>query len=279
MTAESSLPKFPAPSRRLRLGFVGGGEGALIGEVHANGARLSNRWEIVAGALSSTPERALRSGKQWMLPADRIYANFHEMAEEEARRPDPIDAVCIATPNHMHHPVAVAFLERGFDVISDKPLTTNLADALDLVRRQREAGLVFGVTYAYAAHSMVRQAREMMRTDMLGEIRQIHVEYFREWALGLSEGAPGKPRRLDPARVGPAFTVFDIGTHAMHLATFATGLELEQVRAMFAVSGRPKALEDTAFMHLRFVVRLREAPPCEGLASITGELKFKSSLT
>lgn len=252
MAEDASLPRFPAPSRRLRLGFVGGGEGALIGEVHANGARLSNRWEIVAGALSSNPERALRSGREWMLPADRVYTDFREMAASEARRSDGIDAVCIATPNHLHHPVAAAFLENGVDIISDKPLTTTLSDALDLVRRQRETGLVFGVTYAYAAHVMVRQAREMIRAGMLGDIRQIHVEYFQEWALNLTDETPGKPWRLDPAKVGPAFTVFDIGTHAMHLATFTTGLEPEQVRAMFSVSGKPKALEDTAFMHLRF---------------------------
>jgi predicted dehydrogenase len=252
MAEGTASVRFPAPSRLLRLGFVGGGEGALIGEVHASGARLSNRWQIVAGALSSNPDRALRSGREWRLPPDRIYADFREMAAREAARPDGVDAVCIATPNHLHHAVATAFLDSGIDVISDKPLTTNLTDALDLVRRQRETGLVFGVTYAYAAHVMVRQAREMIRAGMLGDIRQIHAEYFQEWAIGLTGQGANKPWRLDPTKVGSAFTVFDIGTHTMHLASFATGLEVEQVRAMFAVSGQPKALEDTAFMHLRF---------------------------
>jgi predicted dehydrogenase len=152
----------------------------------------------------------------------------------------------------LHHPVAAAFLDNGIDVISDKPLTTNLADALDLVRRQRETGLVFGVTYAFAAHVMVRQAREMIRAGLVGDVRQIHVEYFQEWAVDLTDEGPTKPWRLDPAKVGPAFTVFDVGTHAIHLASFATGLEVEQVRALFAVSGKPKRLEDTAFMHLQF---------------------------
>jgi predicted dehydrogenase len=252
MADMQSIPRFPAPSRLLRLGFVGGGEGALIGEVHANGARLSNRWQIVAGALSSDSERAQRSGKKWMLSPDRIYTDFREMAAAEAKRGDGIDAVCIATPNHLHHPVAAAFLDHGVDVISDKPLTTNLADALDLVRRQRETGLVFGVTYAFAAHVMARQAREMIRAGMLGQIRQVHVEYFQEWAIDVTDKDATKPWRLDPARVGPAFTVFDIGPHAQHLASFVTGLELNEVRAMFAVSGKPKELEDTAFMHLRF---------------------------
>ncbi len=247
-----SVPDFPAPSRLLRLGFVGGGEGALIGAVHANGARLSNRWRIVAGALSSDPERARRSGRAWMLDEDRIYTDYRDMARREAVRPDGIDAVVIATPNHLHHAAAAAFMDAGIDVISDKPLTVTLDDALDLVRRQRESGLVFGVTYAYASHAMARQAREMIRAGLLGELRQIHVEYFQEWAIGVSGEAGERPWRLDPAVVGPSFTTGDIGTHAMHLAAFATGRDVESVRAQFHVSGRPKELEDTAFMHLRF---------------------------
>jgi predicted dehydrogenase len=124
MADETRNPRFPAPSRLLRLGFVGGGEGALIGEVHASGARLSNRWQIVAGALSSDPQRARHSGKDWMLPSDRIYTDFREMAAKEAQRADGIDAVCIATPNHLHHTVAAALLDHGIDIISDKPLPT-----------------------------------------------------------------------------------------------------------------------------------------------------------
>lgn len=252
MSANAFSAKLPAPSRLLKLGFVGGGEGALIGDVHANGARLSNRWQIVAGALSSDPERALRSGRQWMLAEDRIYPDFREMARIEASRPDGIDAVVIATPNHLHYPVACAFLDAGIHVISDKPLTTNLDDAVDLLKRQRESGLVFGVTYAYAGHSMVRQAKEMIRQGMLGEVRQVHVEYFQEWAINLTDANGEIPWRLDSKKVGGAFTVFDIGTHAMHLATFTTGLDVEQVRSSFHVTGKPKPLEDTAFMHLRY---------------------------
>ena len=244
---------FPLPSRRLRLGFVGGGQGALIGQVHANGARLSNRWEIVAGALSSEPERALRSGREWMLSKDRIYTDYRDMAVKEARREDGIDAVVIATPNHLHHDVALAFMDGGIDIICDKPLTTNLAEALNLVRRQRQTGLVFGVTYAYASHVMVRQFREMVRAGEIGEIKQVHVEYFQEWAVSLTdEGSDGVPWRLNPDKVGPTFTVGDIGTHAAHLAAFVTDKDLESVRADFHVSGKPKKLEDTAFMHVRF---------------------------
>jgi predicted dehydrogenase len=244
---------FPSPARRMRLGFVGGGQGALIGQIHANGARLSNRWEIVAGALSSDPERARQSGVEWMLSEDRIYTDYRHMAASESKREDGIDAVVIATPNHLHHNVALTFMDAGIDVISDKPLATNLPDALHLVQRQRETGLIFAVTYAYASHVMVRQFREMIRAGEIGEIKQVHVEYFQEWAVSLTdEGGDGVPWRLDPDKVGPAFTVGDIGTHAAHLAAFATGKDLESVRADFHVSGKPKQLEDTAFMHLRF---------------------------
>ncbi len=246
-------PRFAPPSRRLRLGFVGGGRGAFIGEVHANGARLSNRFDIVAGALSSDPETARLSGADWRLPPDRVYSSYLEMAEREAARPDGIDAVAITTPNHTHHPIAAAFLDKGIDVICDKPLTSALGDALDLVERQRRSGLVFAVTYSFAAHAMVRQARAMVREGAVGQVRQVHVEYFQEWALPapatLSKGAEW---RLDRSRVGAGFTTGDIGTHAYHLACFVSGLAAEQVRADFHVSGYPKPMEDTAFMHLRF---------------------------
>jgi predicted dehydrogenase len=169
------------------------------------------------------------------------------MAASEAARPDGIDAVVIATPNNTHHAIARAFMEHGIDVISDKPLTTSLADALDLVALQRQTGLVFGVTYAYAAHAMVRQARQMIADGAIGAVRQIHVEYFQEWAIGLAEAW-----RLDTSKVGAAFTTGDIGTHAHHLASFVTGLEMTALRAEFHVSGTPKPLEDTAFMHVRF---------------------------
>lgn len=244
--------QFPKPSRRLRLGFVGGGQGALIGEVHANGARLSNRWDIVAGALSSNPERAQASGKAWMLDDERIYCDYQTMARAEAARKDGIEAVAIVTPNYLHAPIAKAFMEVGIDIISDKPLTTNLNEALDLAKLQAETGLVFGVTYAYSAHVMVRQAREMVRRGDLGELRQIHVEYFQDWAMAVTDQGDNTPWRLDTAKNGASFTVGDIGTHAEHLARFVSGLRLEALRADFHVTGKPKALEDTAFMQLRF---------------------------
>lgn len=238
---------FPRPKRRLRLGIVGGGRGSFIGPVHANGARLSGRWDIVAGALSSRAEVAIDSGRDWFLPDDRIYTDFQTMAASEAARPDGIDAVAITTPNATHHAIARAFMEHGVDVIADKPLTTNLDEALDLVRLQRETGLIFGVTYSYAGHAMVRQARQMIAEGALGAVRQVHVEYFQEWALDLADAW-----RLDSAQAGSTFTTGDIGTHAHHLACFVTGLEMTRLRAEFHVTGSPKPKEDTAFMHVRF---------------------------
>lgn len=253
MTTSDDKAVFPLPERRLRLGIVGGGRGSFIGKVHARGARLSNRWDVVAGALSSRPDVARASGREWLLAEDRTYTDYREMAEREAARPDGIDAVAITTPNNSHHAIACAFMDKGIDVISDKPLTTTLADALDLVRRQKETGLVFGVTYAYAAYAMVRQAREMVRKGLLGKLRQIHVEYFQEWALTPPAAAgAGAQWRVDPAIVGPTFTTGDIGTHCHHLGAFVCGRPLTQVRAEFHTLGPPKPLEDTAFMHVRY---------------------------
>jgi len=241
---------FPPPQRRLRLGFVGGGQGAFIGAVHASGARLSNRWEIISGALSSNPQRAQASGKEWFLAEDRIYSDYAEMARKEAARSDGIDAVVIVTPNHMHYPIAKAFMLAGIDVICDKPVTATLDEALDLLKIRAQTGVFFGVTYSYSAHAMVRQARAMIKAGMLGEIRQIHVEYFQEWAVDLTEESGAW--RLNPEKSGGCFSVGDIGTHAFHLAEFASGRKVESLLASFHVCGKPKKLEDTAFMHLRF---------------------------
>ncbi|WP_313195244.1 Gfo/Idh/MocA family oxidoreductase [Shinella zoogloeoides] len=253
MAEQGQNEPFPSPERRLRLGVVGGGQGSFIGKVHARGARLSNRWDVVAGALSSRPEVARASGREWLLAEDRIYSDYREMAVREAARPDGIDAVSITTPNNSHHAIAVAFMEKGIDIISDKPLTTNLPDALDLVRRQQETGLVFGVTYAYAANAMVRQAREMVRSGALGALKQVHVEYFQEWAMTPpKEAGAGAKWRVDPAVVGPAFTTGDIGTHCHHLGAFVCGRPVTRLRAEFHTLGPDKPLEDTAFMHVRY---------------------------
>jgi len=244
-----SNTQYPPMERRLRLGFVGGGQGAFIGAVHANGARLSNRWETVAGALSSNPERARTSGKEWFFAPDRIYTDYEEMAIKEAARPDGIECVTISTPNHLHYPVAKAFMKAGIDVICDKPVTASLDEALDLVRLRRETGVFFGVSYPFIGNAMVRQAKAMVKAGMLGDIRQIHVEYFQEWAIDVADD--GSVWRMDPEQSGKSFTIGDIGVHAFNLAEFVADKKITEVMAFLHVCGQPKRMEDTAYMQLR----------------------------
>ncbi|HVH10164.1 MAG TPA: Gfo/Idh/MocA family oxidoreductase, partial [Gemmatimonadales bacterium] len=168
-------------ARPLRLGMVGGGRGAFIGGVHRLCARLDGQYELVAGALSSDPQRAKDSGADLRLAPDRVYTSFSAMAAAEAKRPDGIEAVSIVTPNDSHHAIARAFLDHGIDVICDKPLTTTLEDALDLVRVVRRTGLILGVTHNYTGYPMVRQAGEMVAAGELGPVRVIQAEYVQDW--------------------------------------------------------------------------------------------------
>jgi predicted dehydrogenase len=167
--------------RRLRLGMVGGGQGAFIGAVHRIAARLDDRWELVAGAFSRDPENTRATAAALHVAPDRAYADFREMARAEAARPDGIDAVSIVTPNASHHAVARAFLDAGIHVICDKPLTTTLDDARDLVRAVRESGCVFALTHNYTGYPMVRHARAMVTAGELGAIRVVQVEYPQDW--------------------------------------------------------------------------------------------------
>jgi predicted dehydrogenase len=239
-------------SRRLRLGMVGGGQGAFIGAVHRTAARLDDRYELVAGALSSNPQRALDSARELLIP--RAYANFSEMAAEEAKRSDGIDAVAIVTPNHVHHTVAMAFLKAGIHVICDKPLTTTLADAEDLSKTVAQTGLIFGLTHTYAGYPMVRQMREMVLGGELGPVRMIQVEYAQDWLSTPLEqtGMKQADWRTDPMRSGPAGCLGDIGTHAYHLACFTTGLSCEQVAADVTTFVPGRRLDDNVQVMMRF---------------------------
>src|SRR5665213_1529737 len=239
-------------SRRIRLGMVGGGQGAFIGAVHRAAARLDDRYELVAAALSSNPQRSLDSARELLIP--RAYSSFAEMAVEEAKRPDGIDAVAIVTPNHVHHAVAMAFLKAGIHVICDKPLTTTLEDAEDLSKTVAQTGLIFGLTHTYVGYPMVRQMREMVLGGELGPIRMIQVEYAQDWLstpLELS-GMKQADWRTDPARSGPAGCLGDIGTHAYHLACFTTGLTCEQVAADLTTFVPGRRLDDNVQVMMRF---------------------------
>lgn len=238
--------------RRLRLGMVGGGPGAFIGAVHRIAARLDDRYELVAAALSSEREKSLAGAKELNIP--RAYGSFQEMAAAEAKLPDGIEVVSIVTPNHMHHAPAKAFLEAGIDVICDKPLTTTLDDALDLAKTVKRTHLVFGVTHNYTGHPLVRQAREMVAAGELGAIRLMQVEYVQDWLSTPLEKTGQKQAewRTDPARSGPGGSLGDIGTHAYNLACFVTGLTCEKIAADVSTFVPGRRLDDNVHMLLRF---------------------------
>lgn len=238
--------------RRLRLGMVGGGPGSFIGAVHRMAARLDDRYELIAGALSSHPQRSTEGAKKAHL--ERAYGSFEEMAAAESHRDDGIEVVSIVTPNHVHHAPAKAFLDAGIHVICDKPLTTTIEDALDLAETVRRTGLVFGLTHNYTGHPMVRQAREMVLAGELGPLRLVQVEYAQDWLATPLERTGQKQAewRTDPARSGPAGSLGDIGTHAYNLACFVTGLTCEQVAADVTTFVPGRRLDDNVQVMLRF---------------------------
>lgn len=241
---------FPGQSRPLRLGIVGGGR---ISQTQAMAARLTGRWDVVAGALSSDPARSRARAADWHMDPDRAYASFGAMATAEAAREDGVDAVMVTTPNNAHFPAAQAFLDAGIDVICDKPLTNRLAEAEALVAQTDRTGLVFGVCYVMSCFPVIRQAREIVASGALGRINQIHLEFLQDWMTPeSSHEAPHVQWRLDPEISGPTSCVGDIGTHAAHLACFVTGLPMTGLRAEFHVCGAPKPLEDTVFMTIRY---------------------------
>jgi predicted dehydrogenase len=242
------------PATKIRLGMVGGGKDAFIGGVHRIAARLDGTYELVAGALSSTPEKARASGEALGLP--RVYGSWEEMLERELALPEDerIEAVSVVTPNHVHHPVAKAFAAAGIHVICDKPLTLSSELADDLVATARDAGVVFGVTYNYTGYPMVRQARAMIRAGELGEIRKVIVEYNQGWLASKLEdtGAKQAEWRTDPKRSGIAGAIGDIGSHAENLVATVTGLEIEAICADLTTFVPGRALDDDGNLLLRY---------------------------
>jgi len=233
--------------------MVGGGRGAFIGPVHRMAATLDGEAEFVAGCLSSTPERAIESGREAGLKS--VYGTWEEMVERERALPagERIDAAVIVTPNHLHATVAAAFAKAGINVVCDKPLTRTLAEAEELEREVSRTGVVFCVTYNYTGYPLVRAMREMVRGGQLGAVRRVAVEYYQGWlATNLAaEGQKQAAWRADPALAG-AGALGDIGTHAENLMSFVTGLEVESLCAdvRSAVAGR--TVDDDASVLLRF---------------------------
>ncbi|TRL39015.1 Gfo/Idh/MocA family protein [Rhizobium straminoryzae] len=252
MTIEASKSEQRAP--KIRLGMVGGGQGAFIGAVHRMAARLDDHYDLVAGALSSTPEKALASARDLGLDPSRSYGSFAEMAEKEAARPDGIEAVSIVTPNHVHFAAAKAFLERGIHVICDKPLTSNLEDARALKAVADRADALFILTHNYTGYPMVRHARELVRAGELGEIRLVQMEYPQDWLAEPVEqtGAKQAVWRTDPAQSGAGGSTGDIGTHAYNLGSFISGLELDELAADVHTFVEGRRLDDNAHVMLRF---------------------------
>ncbi len=236
--------------------MVGGGPGAFIGGVHRTAAALDGEFELVAGAFASRPERSREQGRALGLDAGRVYGTYSEMAEAEAAVDEDrrIEAVSIVTPNHLHHPVATAFLNAGVAVICDKPMTTTLADAEDLCDTVGRTGLTFALTHNYTGYPMVKEARHLVRAGRLGTVRRVVAEYAQGWLSTRLEETGHKQAswRQDPARAGRSSAVGDIGTHAHNLARYVTGLEIEAVFADLAAHVPGRVMEDDADMLVRF---------------------------
>jgi predicted dehydrogenase len=225
-----------------------------IGDSHRRAARYDDRFDLVAGVFASDADRSRTFARDLGIAEERRYGTWNEMADREAKRDDGIEAVTICTPNHSHHTIASAFLEHGIDVICDKPLTTAVDDALDLVRRQRDTGLVFAMTYNYTGYAMVRHARDLLASGELGAVRLVHVKFASGWAATLleAEGHRQASWRTDPASAGASSVVADIGTHAQHLAEFVTGLRVQTVAAELSTLVRGRRVDGNAHVMLRF---------------------------
>ncbi len=239
--------------RPIRLGMVGGGNDAFIGAVHRIAARIDGQFELVAGALSSTPDKAQASGQALGLAPDRTYDDYKAMAIREARLKDGIEVVAIVTPNHVHMAAAREFLKRGIHVICDKPLTSTLADARKMAQAVEMSDALFVLTHNYTGYPLIRQAREMVANGVLGDIRVVQVEYPQDW---LTEAQPEDNKqagwRTDPARSGAGGSTGDIGTHAFNLACFVTGLTPESLCADIQSFVEGRQVDDNAHVMLRF---------------------------
>lgn len=239
---------------KLPIGMVGGGRDAFIGAVHRMVLRLDGQTELVAGCLSSDAQRAMDSAADLGISQDRAYDDYAKMAEVEAARDDGIKAVIIVTPNHLHSPIATAFLEAGIDVICDKPLSTTLHEAEHLVQLARSSGLVFAVTLNNTGYPLVRQMKEMIAEGALGALRGIHVEYIQDWLSHPIENDGQKQAswRTDPKQAGASAVLADIGVHAFNLASFVTGLQAEKVAADLTTAVPGRKLDDNANILIRW---------------------------
>jgi predicted dehydrogenase len=246
----------PPLNRKLRMGLVGGGQGAFIGRVHATAAILDNRAVLVAGALSADPAKAKASAPDYDIKPERAYGSYQEMVAAEAKLPasERVDFVSIATPNHTHFEIAKAFAEAGFNVMCDKPLTFDLAQAEELATIVQRTGVVFAVTHNYTGYPLVRQARDMVRAGELGEINAVRAFYIQGWLRRRLERDKQKQAswRTDPKRSGAAGCFGDIGTHAYNLGRFITGLLPDQVSCHLKIFEEGRELDDYGTAVIRY---------------------------
>ena len=246
-------PVISTLGRRLRLAVIGGGPGSFIGAMHRQSARLDDRYEIVTGILTSDPERSKQAASELGFAHDRLYSTVTEMFDAEVSRQDGIDAVAIMTPNDSHYEYSMAALERGIDVICDKPMTNTLEEAEGLHRKVQETGLIFCLTHNYTGYPMVRQAKAMIQDGQLGTIRLVQVEYVQGGKADESKPMPEVMTwKFDPLRGGPSRVMGDIGTHAHNLTRFITGLEVDEVAAEVGAIVPGRLIHDFAGALLRF---------------------------
>ena len=241
------------PARRIRMGMVGGGPGAFIGPVHRMGAELDGEIELVAGAFSHDAAKSREAGQSYGIAEERAYSDYREMMTRERARKDAIDFVCIVTPNHLHLPIASAAMENGFHVVSDKPATANLQEAIELDDIVRRTGLLYALTYTYTGYPMVREARQMVRGGALGAIRKVVVEYSQGWLTEALEKTGHKQAawRTDPGQSGLGGAIGDIGVHAFNLLEYVTGLRVAEFCASLSCVVPGRTLDDDCNMLLK----------------------------
>ena len=248
------MPTNAPLNRKLRMGLIGGGQGSFIGRVHATAGVLDNRAALVAGALSSRPDVAKASAADYDIAEERAYGSYAEMAQAEAKRVDKVDFVSVATPNHTHFEIAKTFVEAGFNVICDKPMTFDLVQAEELMKIVEKSGVVFAVTHNYTGYPLVRQAREMILNGELGEINAFRSNYIQGWLRTRLESSDQKQAkwRTDPKMSGMAGCFGDIGTHAYNLGRFMTGLLPKDISCHLRTFEEGRALDDYGTALVRF---------------------------
>lgn len=242
--------------KKLKMGMIGGGPGSFIGIIHRNAAAIDGLITLAAGSFSSQLEKSKELGKELFLPDNRIYASYDEMFEKEMLLPreERIDFVCIVTPNHLHFDPTLKALKNGFHVVLDKPMTLDLEEAKELYAVIKESGLLFCLTHTYTGYPMVKEARHLISTGVLGKVRKVYVEYPQGWLWKKFEDEDNKQAewRTDPSKSGIGGCMGDIGTHAFNLAEYVSGLKVTKLCADLNILVEGRRLDDDAQILLKF---------------------------